>query len=77
MPEWTGAGKLLIAAGVVLIVIGLLVLFGVPFSWFGKLPGDVVIKRDRFSFYAPITTSLVISILLSLLLYILSSFWRR
>jgi hypothetical protein len=77
MLEWMGAGKLLIVAGVILIVIGLLVLFGAPLSWFGKLPGDVVIKRDRFSFYAPITTSLVISILVSLIFFILSSFWRR
>ncbi len=62
--------KLLIAAGVVLIVIGVLAHFGL-LAWFGRLPGDVRIERDGFAFYFPITTMIVLSVALSLLLRVL------
>jgi hypothetical protein len=64
---------MLIVFGVVLAVLGgLLLLVGkVPFL--GRLPGDIVIRREHWSFYFPLTTSLVISILLTLLF----SFFRR
>ena len=64
-------GKLLILVGVVLVVVGVLVTYGskVPFlGWLGRLPGDVRIERPGFSFYLPITTSIVISVVLTLLL---------
>ncbi len=41
-------------------------------GWFGKLPGDISVKRDGFSFYFPLTTSILISVVLSLLVYSLS-----
>jgi len=41
-------------------------------GWFGKLPGDIAVKRDSFSFYFPLTTSILISVVLSLLVYFLS-----
>ena len=50
---------------------------GIAFSWLGKLPGDLSFKRDNVSFYFPIATSLVLSIILSLLFYILGWFFRR
>ena len=67
-------GKLLIVFGVVLALVGgLLLLVGkVPFL--GRLPGDIVIRRENWSFYFPLTTSIVISILLTLLF---SHFGRR
>lgn len=67
-------GKLLILFGVVLVLLGgLLVLSGkIPFL--GRLPGDIVIRREHWSFYFPLTTSIVISILLTLLF---SLFGRR
>jgi len=68
-------GKLLILVGLVLIVSGLLLTF-LPALRLGRLPGDVVIKRDSWSLYLPITTSLSISIVLSLMLWIFS-FLRR
>ena len=82
MPEWSGAGRLLILGGTLLIGFGLLILLvgkiqGSGFGWFGKLPGDFYIKRDGFSFYAPLTTSLLVSVLVSLLFYMVSSIWRR
>lgn len=67
-------GKLLIVFGVVLALAGgLLVLAGkVPFL--GKLPGDIVVRRDNWSVYFPLTTCIVLSLLLTLLL---SFFGRR
>jgi hypothetical protein len=58
-------GKLLIAAGLVIAAIGVLVTLGVPF---GRLPGDIVVRRGSFTFYFPIVTSIVLSLLLTLLL---------
>jgi hypothetical protein len=60
-------GKLLILLGVVIMVIGFLLLVGEKIPWVGKLPGDIIIKREKFAFYFPIATSLLISIILTLL----------
>jgi len=60
-------GKILIILGVVLVAIGLVLILGEKIPWIGKLPGDIYIKRDRFSFYFPITTCIIISLLLTLL----------
>jgi hypothetical protein len=61
-------GKSLIAAGVVLILFGLIVQF------FGKLPGDIYIKKGNFSFYFPLASSILISIILSAFFYL---FFRK
>jgi uncharacterized membrane protein YkgB len=63
-------GKLLILLGVLIVVIGLLLLIGEKIPWLGKLPGDIIIRKEKFTFYIPITTSILISILLTLLLMI-------
>ena len=60
-------GKILIFLGGVLVVIGALLTFGGKLPWLGRLPGDIVIERDNFTFYFPIVTSIMISIILSLL----------
>jgi len=60
-------GKMLIIFGVILIVIGLVFTYGPKIPWLGKLPGDISIKKDNFSFYFPITTSIIISIILTIL----------
>jgi Tfp pilus assembly protein PilO len=84
MPEWPAIGKLLIAIGSGIIVLGLLLLagdripgVGTALSWFGKLPGDLSFKRDDVSVYFPLATSIVISILLSLVFVVLGWFFRR
>jgi len=56
-------GKLLIIAGLAIAGIGLLMTLGVPF---GRLPGDIVVRRPGFSFYFPITTSILVSVLLTI-----------
>lgn len=67
-------GRALIGLGVIIVVAGLVVYFGgkVGFFGLGKLPGDVRVERDNFSFYFPITTSIIVSIVLSLILILLS-----
>ena len=66
-------GKLLIFIGIFTIVFGLLFVFldKIPFN-LGKLPGDIYIKRDNFVFYFPITTSIIISVFLSIIFYLIS-----
>ncbi len=66
MPE---LGKVLIGLGL------LLVLFGLVVSFVGKLPGDIVVKKEHFTFYFPLTTSILLSILLSLLFYLFNKFF--
>jgi hypothetical protein len=61
-------GKLLVIIGLVIAGVGLLVMLGVPV---GRLPGDVTVKRGNFTFYFPLATSIVASILLTLLLSLL------
>jgi len=60
-------GKLLILLGVFIVLVGLLLVIGDKIPWIGKLPGDIIIKKEKFSFYFPITTSIIISIVLTLL----------
>jgi len=59
--------KMIISVGVVLVIIGLLIGLGSKFG-IGRLPGDIFIKKGNFSFFFPITTSIIISIILSVLL---------
>jgi uncharacterized protein HemY len=66
-----GLGKALIVVGVVLIVVGLLFSFAGRIPWFGQLPGDIYIQRERYTFYFPLTTSVLISLVISLVLYLL------
>jgi hypothetical protein len=63
-------GKLLVLIGLGIAAIGLLVMLGVPF---GRLPGDIYVRRGHLSFYFPLVTSIVLSILLTILL----SLFRR
>jgi hypothetical protein len=70
-------GKILIALGVALLVLGLVVWFAADkLSWFGRLPGDIAVERPGFRFYAPITTMLLLSVGLSLLMWLFGKFFR-
>ncbi len=69
-------GRLIIAIGFILILVGLIVLSGVNlFSWFGNLPGDIRIERDNFSLYFPITTMIILSLILNLVLRLINYFF--
>ena len=63
-------GRLLIVLGIVLIVIGVVVSFAPKIPWLGQLPGDIFIKGERFSFYFPLATCILLSLILSLVLYL-------
>jgi len=68
----TNLGRVLIIFGVFLVIIGgILLLAGRQFPFLGKLPGDIHVKGERFEFYFPLTTCLIISLLLTVLALIL------
>ena len=67
-------GLLIVAAGVLLVVVGLLAWSG-ALSWFGRLPGDIRVERPNARFYAPITSMLVVSVVLSLIVAIARRLW--
>lgn len=61
--------KWVIAAGILIAVIGVVgYYFGGVFSWFGRLPGDIRVEKENFSFYFPLTSMILISLLLSLII---------
>jgi len=60
-------GKTLIVIGVILLVIGMIVEFSNKIPFIGRLPGDIVVEKKNLKFYFPITTSLLVSIILTLL----------
>ena len=78
MSELSSLGKLFVGFGVVMIVLGgiflLLGNFAGKVPWIGRLPGDIYIQRGNWSFYFPLATSILLSIILTL---ILSFFGRR
>ena len=84
MTEWGILGKIFIGVGVCVVLAGLLMLVadripgvGSMLGWFGKLPGDISIRRDNFSFSFPIVTSLLLSVILSMVLYLITWIFRR
>lgn len=70
-------GKLLVILGFLAVITGLVLwLAGDKLKWLGRLPGDIRIERENFRFYAPVTTMVLISIVLSLILYLVGKFFR-
>jgi Protein of unknown function (DUF2905) len=68
-----GFGKSLIYIGIALVILGLLFSLAGKIPWLGHLPGDIYVQRGRFTFYFPVTTCLLISIIMTLIVY----FFRR
>ncbi len=62
-------GKTLIFLGFLLAVVGGLILIAGKIPWLGRLPGDLMIKKQNLTFYFPLTTSILLSIVVSLLLF--------
>jgi len=73
-PGMDSLARMLIVFGVVLALLGGLLLVAGKIPFLGRLPGDIIIRRENWSFYVPLTTSLLLSILLTLLF---SLFGRR
>ena len=66
------AGKVLIIAGIIFIIAGVIVYFvGNKFGWIGNLPGDIRIEKENVKIYIPVTTMILISIVLSLIFYLI------
>jgi hypothetical protein len=63
-------GRLLIVLGIILILIGVAVSLAPKIPWLGQLPGDIFIKGERFSFYFPLATCILLSLILSLVVYL-------
>jgi hypothetical protein len=63
-------GRALIFLGLVLVLVGVVVSLAPKVPWLGHLPGDIVIKGERYSFYFPLTTCVLLSLILSLVLYL-------
>ena len=68
MTNIVGFGKILIFLGIILTATGILFVFGAKIPWFGKLPGDIYIKKENFTFYFPLATSILLSIALSIIM---------
>lgn len=66
----SGLGRSLIFLGLIIAAIGVAMTFADRVPWLGRLPGDIYVKRDNFSFYFPLTTSILVSVVVSLLLYL-------
>lgn len=63
-------GRILILFGILLVVLGLVLTVGAKIPWLGQLPGDIYIRRENFSFYFPLTSCLLLSLIITLVLYL-------
>ena len=73
MGQMSGLGRILIVVGIIIIAVGILMLFSDRIGLF-KLPGDIVVKKKNFTFYFPLMTSVILSILITLILYIINRY---
>lgn len=69
-------GRLLMIAGAGMFLVGLLIVVGGRFAWFGQLPGDIIVKHENLTFFAPIGSMIVISILLTIVLNVIGRLFR-
>jgi len=68
-------GKVLIIAGIILVIAGIVLTYRDRIPFLGKFPGDIMIERGNFKLYFPVITCIVLSILLSLMLYLINR-WK-
>jgi hypothetical protein len=72
--EFQSIGKFLLLAGVIIALLGIGFLFFEKIPFLGKLPGDIRIEKENFKFYFPITTSILVSVLISAILWLIGQF---
>ncbi|HEX2970655.1 MAG TPA: DUF2905 domain-containing protein [Bacteroidales bacterium] len=69
-------GKILIITGIIILIAGIIFYFaGDKLNWIGRLPGDIRIERENTKFYFPVTTMILLSLLLSLIMWIIRRFF--
>ncbi len=71
MNDFITVGKLFIFLGIFFILIGIFIIYGSKLPLLGRLPGDIHIKKDNFDFYFPVVTCILISVILTLLFYLI------
>lgn len=68
-------GKYIIIAGIIIVLAGILIYFFYDyFKWFGKLPGDINIRKENFRFYFPLGTMIIISVVLTIIINVIKRF---
>lgn len=68
-------GKFIVLTGIVIVIIGIMIyFFHDKIQWIGHLPGDIRVERKNFSFYFPITTMIVVSVVVSVILWLIKKF---
>ena len=68
----SNTGKYIIIIGVLIVLVGLLVyFFHDKLNWIGRLPGDIRIERENFRFYFPITTMIIVSLIVTLIIQLI------
>lgn len=67
-------GKIIVLIGLILVVVGLFIQYSDKIPFLGRLPGDIRIEKENVKVYIPITTSILISILLTIILYLINRF---
>ncbi|MBM4313233.1 MAG: DUF2905 domain-containing protein [Deltaproteobacteria bacterium] len=72
IPDFNGMGRILILIGLVVAGVGLVIVLAGKIPFLGKLPGDFLFRGKNFSFYFPLTTSILISVILTLILWFIS-----
>jgi hypothetical protein len=72
-----GIGKILLIVGGIIVVLGLILVLSQHIPFLGKLPGDIFVKRDGFSFYFPIVTFLIVSILITIIVNVILYFMNK
>ena len=68
MSGFEGIGRIIIIVGIVMVVLGLFLAFGARIPLLGKLPGDILIKKDGITFYFPVVTLLLLSVVMTLII---------
>ena len=72
MPGFDSFGKTLMIFGAVLLIVGAVLYFGAKIPWLGRLPGDIHVEKENFSFYFPVVTCILLSVILN---HCFQSFW--
>ena len=72
-----GLGKILLIVGGIIVILGLILIFSQHIPFLGKLPGDIFVKKEGFSFYFPIVTLLIFSILVTIIVNVILHFLNK